>query len=136
MKPDTQTSNVKIEVTPSQNTSAGEYVLANNNVETTPGANIELGGRKTEQSASISDNTPITALPPVVISNTVVDDTKTSNMPLVAKDDDLIEKEWVEKAKQIVTQTKDNPHQREEKVTELHVDYLKKRFGRELGAAE
>lgn len=136
MKPDTQTSNVKIEVTPSKNTSAGEYVLSNN-VEVTPGAKIELGGRKTEQSASISDNNSIIALPtPVVISNTVVDDTKISSMPLVAKDDDLIEKEWVEKAKQIVDQTKDNPHQREEKVTELHVDYLKKRFGRELGAAE
>lgn len=53
--------------------------------------------------------------------------------PTVANDDDLIEKEWVDKAKQIISQTRDDPHQRERQVGALQRDYLKKRYGKELG---
>lgn len=60
-----------------------------------------------------------------------VDDT-----PLVANDDDLIEKEWVDKAKKIIVQTKDDPYRREQEVGKLQADYLRKRYGRELGASE
>jgi len=59
-----------------------------------------------------------------------------SNNPAVANDDDLIEKEWVDKAKKIVAETRDDPHLQDEKVNKLQADYLKKRFGRELGATE
>lgn len=54
--------------------------------------------------------------------------------PTVAADSDLIEKEWVDKAKKIVADTKDNPHKREEEVGRLQRDYLKKRYGKEIGA--
>ena len=57
-------------------------------------------------------------------------------MPLVANDDDLIEKEWVDKAKKIVIATKDDPYRRETEVGKLQVDYLRKRYGRELGVSE
>ena len=53
--------------------------------------------------------------------------------PAVANDDDLIEKEWVDKAKQIISQTRDDPHKREQQVGALQRDYLKKRYGKELG---
>ncbi len=70
----------------------------------------------------------------------VVDDTTGSApdgkaVPLVAADDDLIEKEWVDKAKAIIAETKDNPYQREEEVGKLQADYLRKRYGKELGAS-
>jgi hypothetical protein len=58
-----------------------------------------------------------------------------SDAPLVANDDDLIEKEWVTKAKKIIIQTKDDPYRREHEVGELQADYLRKRYGRELGAS-
>lgn len=54
--------------------------------------------------------------------------------PMVAADEDLIEKEWVDKAKQIVEQTKDDPHARTEQVNELQKDYLQKRYGKVVGA--
>lgn len=54
--------------------------------------------------------------------------------PVTANDDDVIEKEWVDKAKQILSETKDDPHQRSNRVNELQKDYLKKRYGKELGA--
>lgn len=53
--------------------------------------------------------------------------------PAIAEDDDLIEKEWVDKAKRIVADNKKDPYIQEEKVADLKVDYIKKRFGRELG---
>jgi hypothetical protein len=57
-------------------------------------------------------------------------------MPIAAKDDDLIEKEWVDKAKKIIIQTKDDPYRREQEVEKLQADYLRKRYGRELGASQ
>ena len=56
--------------------------------------------------------------------------------PLVAADEDLIEKEWVDKAKEIIQQTKDDPHARTAKVNELQRDYMQKRYGKVVGASE
>lgn len=58
------------------------------------------------------------------------------DLPLVANDDDLIEKEWVDKAKKIIVETKDDPYRREQEVGRLQADYLRKRYGRELGASQ
>ena len=59
-----------------------------------------------------------------------------TTMPLVAADEDLIEKEWVDKAKEIIEQTQGDPHARTQKVNELQRDYLKKRYGKVVGANE
>lgn len=56
------------------------------------------------------------------------------NTPAAAADDDLIEKEWVDKAKKVVLETKDDPYERERAVGKLQVDYLRKRYGKELGS--
>lgn len=60
----------------------------------------------------------------------------TSDTPLLANDEDIIEKEWVNKAKKIVAETKDDPYRREEAVNKLQADYLKKRFGKEIGISD
>ena len=72
---------------------------------------------------------PVSVTPTV---NTVVSD----GLPLVANDDDLIEQEWVKKAKEIIADTKDDPYRRELEVGKLQADYLKKRYGKELGAPQ
>lgn len=59
-----------------------------------------------------------------------------SNTPLVAADEDVIEKEWVDKAKEIIQQTKDDPYRRTQQVNELQRDYLQKRYGKVVGASE
>lgn len=79
--------------------------------------------------------------PPVVLPQppTPVDDSSqpgVADVPLVASDDDLIEKEWVDKAKRIVSETKDDPYRREAEVGKLQVEYLRKRYGKELGMSE
>jgi hypothetical protein len=50
--------------------------------------------------------------------------------PAVAADEDLIEKEWVEKAKKVIAETKHDPHLQEQAVSQLQADYLKKRYGK------
>jgi hypothetical protein len=52
--------------------------------------------------------------------------------PLVAADEDVIEKEWVDKAKKIVAQTKNDPYIQEKEVSKLQADYIKKRYGKEI----
>lgn len=54
--------------------------------------------------------------------------------PSFAADEDLIEKEWVDKSKEIIALTRNDPHDRTDKVNQLQRDYLKKRFGKDLGA--
>ncbi len=49
--------------------------------------------------------------------------------PPAAADRDVIEKEWVDKAEQVVEKTTGDPHAEEEAVEDLQIDYLKKRYG-------
>jgi len=106
----------------------------------TPERGIETGAERREQAAEPSIAPAAagltTMLPtPVLADVSTVDPIVASDSPIVAGDDDLIEKEWVEKAKKIVEETRDNPYRREQAVSQLQKDYLMKRYGRELGAA-
>jgi len=52
--------------------------------------------------------------------------------PAMADDLDLIEKEWVDKAKAIVDHTREDPHQQNKQLNEFKADYMKKRYGKEV----
>lgn len=69
---------------------------------------------------------------PVPVAPTASDD---SASPTIAADDDLIEKEWVDKAKKIIAETRDDPYRREQEVSKLQADYLRKRYGKDLGVS-
>lgn len=58
-----------------------------------------------------------------------------SAMPMIADDNDLIEKEWVEKAKAIVNQTKNDPHTQNQQINGMKADYLKKRYNKDIPVA-
>ena len=60
----------------------------------------------------------------------------TGSGPVVADDVDVIEKEWVDQAEKVVKQTAGDPYQEEEAVEALQVDYLKKRYGKEVKKSE
>jgi hypothetical protein len=110
-------------------------------------AGIERGHQQVEQAAEagarVSDavaSATAVAVPVVPVmpvqAPPVQDVSSTSSTPLVAADEDLIEKEWVDKAKDIIEKTKDDPHARSMQVNELQRDYLKKRYGKVVGASE
>jgi hypothetical protein len=49
---------------------------------------------------------------------------------------DVIEKDWVDAAEEVVKNTRDDPYRQEEAVESLQVDYLKKRYGKDVKRAE
>jgi len=111
----------------------------------TPEVGVERKAERFEQrseaapAATISPVLPAPVIIPAPTAVPIPDDVSApvvSDTPLVANDDDLIEKEWVDKAKKIIVQTKDDPYRREQEVGKLQADYLRKRYGRELGASQ
>jgi hypothetical protein len=108
----------------------------------TPEGGIESGAERVEQtaeaSAAASDAAAVSApvIPPVVVDPVATATTSISDSPVTAGDDDVIEKEWVDKAKKIITETRDDPHTRTTRVNNLQKDYLQKRYGKVIGASE
>lgn len=110
------------------------------------------GGRRNEQierrlgqhieSASNQPAVPpaqTASLPAPVVAVQSDDDaasTVSDDMPIIAADEDLIEKEWVDRAKKIIAETKDDPYKREQEVKRLQVDYVKKRYGKSIGVVD
>jgi hypothetical protein len=54
----------------------------------------------------------------------------TSGLP--AEDIDLIEREWVDKAKAIVDQTRDNPYLQNKELSKVKAQYIQKRYNKQL----
>jgi hypothetical protein len=80
---------------------------------------------------------PVLPQVPVPVSvQAITNEDVAATAPLIANDDDLIEKEWVDKAKKIIAETKDDPYRREQEVGKLQADYLRKRYGKELGVGQ
>lgn len=54
------------------------------------------------------------------------------DVPDVAGDIDLIEKAWVQKAKDIVMQTQGDPYKQNKQMNLMKVDYIKKRYDKDI----
>lgn len=57
-------------------------------------------------------------------------------MPAIADDTDLIEKEWIAKAKEIIARTKQDPYQQNKEVEHMKADYMKKRYSKDIKITE
>lgn len=93
-------------------------------------------GQRVESVATTPAVPQLPTLPAPVVTQNDDDNSATGtddDMPLVAADEDLIEKEWVDKAKKIISNTKDDPYRREQEVKKLQIEYVRKRYGREIG---
>lgn len=98
---------------------------------------IERAGEQVHQVTTTQQPASTVVQLPTPIQVSVNDNNSsaaTDDTPQVAADDDLIEKEWVDKAKKVVAETKDDPYERERAVGKLQVEYLRKRYGKELGS--
>jgi hypothetical protein len=114
-------------------------------VEQLPNANTGEKGNNKPSTGAESFNTaspaPMAAIPlpalPLTQTNVQQTNAHTSigsqGNPAYASDDaDLIEKEWINKAKQIVEQTRDDPYKQSEELTVFKADYMKKRYNRTI----
>lgn len=59
-----------------------------------------------------------------------------TDSPSVAGDIDLIEKEWVVKAKAIVDKTRNDPHAQQKEISKFKADYMKKRYNKDVKVSE
>lgn len=94
----------------------------------------EVGANQINKIVTPPQTLPALTLPPVS-PPAVTNDTPTDiagPTPVIADDVDLIEKEWVDKAKQIVENTKTDPYRQEQAVEQLQRSYLKKRYNKDL----
>lgn len=80
----------------------------------------------------VVQQTPVVAPAPVSDTATNAPTVTVSGAPSIADDVDLIETEWVNKAKKIVNETRDDPRQQNREVSALKADYMKKRYGKDI----
>lgn len=79
---------------------------------------------------------PITDPVAQIAQNSAVPTTTDIVVPDVADDQDLIEKEWVSKAKQIVEKTRNNPYQQSQELTVFKSEYMQKRYNKSIKMSE
>lgn len=105
--------------------------------EMLPNPELQTGPGTSNPQPILPDPTLPVAVPlqQPVADDSVVTNTTFTSAPAAAADEDLIEKEWVDQAKKVISTTKDNPHEQARLVSELMRDYVRKRYGKEVGKA-
>jgi len=110
---------------------------APSSVESRPNTSSEQPREVAHQSSPQRQTTQVTSSQPITPDPAPQVPTSNPDDNLAAADDaDVIEKEWVDKAKKIVGATKDDPHQQEKEVSKLQADYLMKRYGKQMKLSE
>jgi hypothetical protein len=69
---------------------------------------------------------------PVVAQHPSMQQTIASSLPMEAKDVELIEKAWIEKAKMIVARTHGDPYLQNKALSQVKADYIRKRYGKDI----
>ena len=86
--------------------------------------------------APLADASMMTQSSAPVFQNPEPQTTGSQMMPsasaIAADDVDLIEKEWVEKAKHIVSQTKYDPYLQNKELSKMKAEYLKTRYKKDI----
>lgn len=121
---------------------AGETAGAYMSPEVHTGISVERQEQHAEAAPAAGASAAVAPVLPVPIVAVQPDDQvgavaqSTTGSPTVANDDELIEREWVDKAKKVIAETKDDPYTREQRVAQLQADYLWKRYGRQLKSSQ
>ena len=126
---------------PQQESAGGAAENAQNQLKKTEAAQSQAieYGQSAGQVPQISDEPPMQATQPAAqpVADPALDVTQGgAAQPLIADDVDLIEKEWVVKAKQIVEQTKNDPYTQNKQMNAVKAEYLKKRYNKDLKLTE
>jgi len=94
-----------------------------------------------QKQPAIAAPAPIPALPPQQQGQTAGSDVSSTtapstSLPQVADDADLIEKEWVNKAKEIIAKTQDDPYRQSKEINYMKADYMQKRYNKTVKLSE
>lgn len=110
-----------------------------------PISRVDVGLSTTDHSISTSspapsqsqiatkDGAPVAQIPLTGTASISQNDNQQSMSSLpIADDNDLIEQEWVDKAKAIIEKTREDPHMQNKEISEVKADYIKKRYNKEI----
>lgn len=84
-------------------------------------------------SNSTSSTAPLISSMPVPMTQPIA--SSGADDHLIADDVDVIEKEWVERAKQVIKLTSHDPHLETKELSKLKATYIKKRFNKDIPLA-
>ncbi len=99
------------------------------------GQAVELAPLDPSRANSNASTKAAPALPPLMpppVSTPTTTDVTDKDLPSVAEDADVIEKQWVIKAKELVDATKDDPHRQNKEINKFKAAYIKKRYDKEI----
>lgn len=108
---------------------------------------VEQGVAQSPESGMLA---PPSVAPPAVPTQQSADDSQASvqsspapasqtavpDSVMIADDADLIEKEWVMRAKAVVEQTKEDPFVQNKELNRVKADYIKKRYNKDVKVSE
>lgn len=92
---------------------------------------VPLSERSTQATSAVAQaisGAAVPQAPPVGAATASDDDDDDQASPAVADDNDVIEKEWVDRAKAIMERTRGDPFERSSRLTYLKKDYIHRRF--------
>lgn len=128
--------NLPVPVVENQGAIGANYESRPVNIEAKP----LFAGDNLAQAAPRAQAYPAISLPPMAASqsvqNNVVPSTTLPVVPATADDGDLIEKEWVNKAKKIIEANRDDPYQQSKELTLFKADYMQKRYNKIIKLSE
>lgn len=85
---------------------------------------------KASSAAAASMAAPSSAVT-IITDDTAVSSNQTSAQTS-AKDTDRIDKVWIDKAKAIISKTKDDPYEQKRELSRVKADYIKNRFNKTI----
>ena len=88
------------------------------------------GERLAEANNAVSQ--AITTTPQLPVQPMVINNAQGAATPVIADDNDVMEKEWVDKAKEIVAHTQGDPHAKSSQLSGLKKEYIHKRYGKDI----
>lgn len=123
--------------------------MANFELPTLPETGAEKNEKGQERTKTAAESSPSTkpaqaALPtlqpqaPTQIP-VITDQDQPAQKPVpvsdaMAKEGHIIEKEWINRAKKIISETKDDPHKQKTEISKVKAEYIKKRFNKTIPA--
>lgn len=104
--------------------------------ETLPKQENAVGKRPPSNTQAVSPDpappVPLPVAPAYQPASATDDSTDDSSTGLTAAEIDRIEKEWIDRAKSIVSKTQDDPFEQNTAMSRVKAEYIKKRFNKTI----
>ncbi len=119
---------------PDRQPNSSEFASTDISDESQASKMTELSGSTVSTNPIVPGDSRATSAPVSSLASTAVSSTGIISLTtdLDADDVDLIEKEWIKKAKDIVAMTLNDPHEQNKQLNQMKKEYIQKRFNKTI----